>query len=491
MTSNYPDSFDFQGFNTPVRVEYSVQNLHVDGVIPSEIDGAFFRATADPAQIPFVAEDTMLSGDGMVSKFAIKDGHVDFAIRYVETERYRVEREQRRALFGHYRNPFTDHQSVAGLDRAVVNTTPVWHAGRLFMTKEDSLAYEVNPATLETIGPWDYSGSLKSQTFTAHPKIDPVTGEMFFFGYEADGLCSKAVSYCIADKTGKLLSEQFFDAPYCSMLHDFAITENWVIFPVFPTTSDLTRLKSGGAHWIHETELESWVGIMPRYGSTSDIIWVKGPKGISGFHIMNAFDREGLLHLDLNVMETNIFPFIRAASGIDKSPAEMRAQLLRWTLDPALAASDPDYTYDEKVLGPPGDMPRVAATDVGRPYRYGYYASYNPEVGPPNIHGVVGAGFNSLLKIDVETGSITALPLGADRSLSEPVHIPAKAGTGKGWLAMVVDTHSTMSSSLWILDAGKPEAGPIATVSMPLRLRPQIHGTWVSSEELKLAKHRT
>ena len=100
-----------------------------------------------------------------------------------------LEKAARKALFGRYRNPFTDDPSVAGMDRTVANTTPVWHAGRLFMTKEDGRGYEVNPHTLATAGKWDYQGKLKSQTFTAHPRVDDRTGELFFFGYEAGGLC--------------------------------------------------------------------------------------------------------------------------------------------------------------------------------------------------------------------------------------------------------------------------------------------------------------
>ena len=145
------------------------------------------------------------------------------------------------------------------------------------MTKEDALAYEVNPHTLETIGPWTYGGKLRSPTMTAHPRIDPVTGEMFMFGYEAGGLATDDVAYFIADRDGNLKSEQWFKAPYCSLMHDFGLTQNWAVFPVFPTKSDLARLKAGGVHWTHDQQGDSWVGIMPRYGGESAL--VQGAEG--------------------------------------------------------------------------------------------------------------------------------------------------------------------------------------------------------------------
>ena len=71
--------------------------------------------------------------------------------------------------------------------------------------------------------------------------------------------CSRDVAYCIADKDGNLVSEQWFEVPYCALMHDFAITETYAIFPVFPTTADLDRLKAGGDHWMHDPELDSWI----------------------------------------------------------------------------------------------------------------------------------------------------------------------------------------------------------------------------------------
>ena len=487
----WPESFDFQGFNAPIGEEWSAQNLEVEGSIPAEIDGAFYRAGADPQFPPFVPEDTYLSGDGMVSRFRISGNSVDFAIRYIRTERHLAEKRAGKALFGAYRNPYTDDPSVKDVDRTVANTTPVWHAGKLLLTKEDGLPYQVDPETLETIGSFDFAGRLKSATFTAHTRIDPKTGEMFAFGYEATGLCSKNVSYWIVDKDGTLHSEQFFEAPYCSMIHDFVVTENWAVFPVFPTIADLDRLKQGGAHWVHHQDVPTWVGIMPRYGKVSEMQWVKGPEGLSAYHFMNGFeevtaDGRTLIHFDHSVMETNIFPFIRAASGIDASPADIRAVMVRWTID----LSNPDAGWTEQPIGPPGDMPRTAAKDQCYPYDYGYYACYDPAVGPPLIHSVVGAGFNTLIRINARTKEIIALPLGPDRSINEPIHIPAQDPAHEGWLAAVVDTHSTMSSELWFIEAGNVGAGAIAKVKLGRRLRPQIHGCWVSQAELENAGDR-
>lgn len=490
----FPQTIHFIGTNTPRRSEVSIRNLTVEGEIPAEINGAFFRAVPDNAHVPMFEDDIALNADGMVSRFSFDNGAVDYDIKYVETARYLAEKEARRALFGQYRNPFTDDPSVAGIDRTLSNTTPVWHGGRLFMTKEDGLGYEINPKTLETVGRWDYYGALKSETFTAHPRIDANTGELFFFGYEAGGLCSLDIAYAIADKDGNLISEQWFQQPYCSTIHDFVITEKYAIFPIFPTTADLDRLKAGGAHWAHQQDLESWIGIMPRYGKVEEMKWIKGPVGVSCFHEVNAYDDGDLVHIDLCLTETNAFSFMREAGGVHKAQQDIQGALTRWTLD--MSKAEPEL--EQRPLGPPGDLPRLADADQGRNYNRAWYLSMNPEaMGPPMLGGPVGANFNALMRIEPGNGRLTAMGVPPGSGISEPAHVPSSEAGHGGWLMSVVDIPNgppgqvaphDYSSELWIMLADEIEKGPIAKVKTGMALRSQVHGTWVSREKLDTAK---
>nr|WP_166179526.1 carotenoid oxygenase family protein [Altererythrobacter segetis] len=490
----FPQTIHFIGSNTPRRTELSKRDLEVEGEIPAEVDGAFFRAVPDNAHAPMFEDDIALNADGMIARFNIENGAADFDIRYVETERYLAEKKARRALFGRYRNPFTDDPSVEGVDRTVSNTTPVWHGGRLFMTKEDGRGYEVNPHTLETAGKWDYYGALKSETFTAHPRIDPGTGEMFFFGYEAGGLCSLDVAYGIADKDGNLTSEQWFKQPYCSTIHDFVITEKYAVFPIFPTLADLDRLKAGGAHWAHHQDLPSWVGIMPRYGKVEEMIWIEGPVGVSVFHEVNAYDDGNLVHIDMCLTETNAFSFMREAGGIHKPQQEIQGALTRWTIDMSKARP----TIQERPLGPPGDLPRLADADQGRPYSHAWYLSMNPQGGPPMPGGPVGANFNALLRIEVGNGRVELMGVPPGAAISEPAHVPSSEPGHEGWLLTVVDIPNNpnpaqqvpgdYSSELWIVNAGEIARGPVARIKTGLALRSQVHGTWVSRAKLEASK---
>ncbi len=486
----FPQTIHFIGTNTPRQQEYALEGLEVEGEIPAAIKGKFFRAVPDNAHEPMFEDDIALNHDGMISAFTIDGGKVDFAIRYVETERYLLEKEAGRALFGRYRNPFTDDPSVAGKDRTVANTTPVWHGHRLFMTKEDGRGYEVNPHTLATEGRWDYDGKLKSETFTAHPRIDAQTGEMFFFGYEAGGLCSLDVAYCIADADGNLVKEQWFDQPYCSTIHDFVITENYAIFPLFPTLADLDRIKAGGAHWAHHQDLPSYLGVMPRYGDVSEMKWIKGPIGVSCFHEVNAFEDGDTVHVDLCLTNTNAFQFMREAGGVHIDQQDIQGALTRWSVD----MSADELAIAERPLGPPGDLCRVEDAVQGRPYDRAWYLSMNPQAkGPPMLGGPVGANFNCMLRINPQTGQLALMETPPGAAISEPAHVVSPEEGHGGWLLTVIDIPngppgagdpSDYSSELWVVEADAIEKGPIAKVKTGKALRSQVHGTWVAREKL-------
>ena len=119
-----------------------------------------------------VENDQFFNGDGMISLFRFRNGKVDFKQRYARTDKWKIERESGKALFGAYRNPLTDDPAVKGRIRGTANTNVVVYAGELFALKEDSPPLLMHPLTLETKGYTDFNGKMKSQTFSAHPKID-------------------------------------------------------------------------------------------------------------------------------------------------------------------------------------------------------------------------------------------------------------------------------------------------------------------------------
>lgn len=189
-TLQFPTTETFTGFNSPSRIEGDVENLQITGQIPADIDGTFFRVQPDHRFPPIYESDIHFNGDGNVTAIRITNGTAHFKQRYVRTDRFQAESQAGRALFGKYRNPYTDNEAVKGVIRTAANTNIFFWRGMLLATKEDGPPYAMDPVSLETIGRYDFEGQVLSPTFTAHPKFDPKTGEMVCYGYEVCRLTS-------------------------------------------------------------------------------------------------------------------------------------------------------------------------------------------------------------------------------------------------------------------------------------------------------------
>jgi carotenoid cleavage dioxygenase len=469
--------FPFTGVNRVNRTEADIFELEFDGELPADLNGTFYRCGPDPQVIPKFADDFFINGDGMVSMFRFKGGHVDFKMRYVRTDKFELERRARRALFGAYRNPYTDDPLVQSEDRTTANTNVLWHAGRLFALKEDGLPHELDPDTLETRGKWNFGGSLRSPTFTAHPKEDPHTGELIFNGYEAGGLATPDIAVGFVDRRGKLTKEIWFVPPYASMIHDFAVTEHYVLFPIMPTTSDIDRIKAGGSHWAWDESKETLIGVLRRDGDGSDVRYFRGPSRWS-YHVMNAFEDGDLVHLDLQAAEINFFPYFPNIQGKPWDPARATPYLRRWTCN--LAANGD--TFSERLLwDKPVDFTRIDPRYMTRKYRHGFMCAkdfskpVSPELGAPPL-------FNLLAHIDHQSGAVESWWVGKDSGAQEPVFVPRspQAAEGDGYLLAIVNRHMEARSELVVMDALNLAKGPIATAHIPMQLRLAFHGEFVA-----------
>lgn len=279
----FPKTPIFQGFNSPCRYEGDIEYVEIDGIIPPEINGTFYRIQPDHQFPPMFEDDIHFNGDGSVTAIRIEGGNAHFKHRYVRTDRFLVERKAGKSLFGKYRNPFTDNEAVKGIIRTVSNTNIIFWRGLLLAIKEDGPPFAMDPTTLETIGRYDFEGQIVSPTFTAHPKFDPRTGEMVCFGYEAggngnDGSCDIVV-YTISAE-GKKTEECWYKAPYCGMIHDCGISENYLVLPMTPLKCSVDRMKRGGHHFAWDPNEDQVYGIVPRRGGKpDDIVWLYTDNG--------------------------------------------------------------------------------------------------------------------------------------------------------------------------------------------------------------------
>jgi carotenoid cleavage dioxygenase-like enzyme len=483
--SNQPT---MKGFFAPTRFEADVYDCEVIGKIPTDIAGAFVRLGGDWFYPPKSPDDSPFNVDGYVSMFRFKNGVVDFKGRWVKTPRFLADRAAHKQLFGMYRNPFTDDPSVKKLDRTVSNTTPLAFAGKLFTLKEDSLPYEINCNTLETIGPWNFHGKYKSLTFTAHPKVDPVTGEMICYGYEATGLETNDVFLYTINKRGDVTREVRFKVPYISMVHDIGLTQKHVIIPVYGFVTSMERLREGKVHWGWDSKAPSYVGVIPRDGEGKDIRWFKGPERAT-VHTLNARTEGDKVILEAPIYDSNPFPFFPPIDGSPWDPQKARAFIRRNTFN--LGSKDDGFTEEKLFQMNVSDLGRVDDRYLSLPYRYAFTAYTDrerpfDEARAGNLRGRVS---NCYGRFDLATGKLSSYFAGDTHSLQEVCFIPRSKSSeeGDGYIIGVASNYAEMRSELIIADAQHLEDGDVARVILPFRATAQVHGRWMGENELPFA----
>jgi carotenoid cleavage dioxygenase len=479
MTTPFPKSPTFSTIDEPFRFEGELFDLEVEGTVPPELQGTFFRVGPDQAFPPKMGDANPFNGDGIVTAFRFDRGHVDMQHRYVMTRRLAAERAARRGLFGAYRNPFTDDPSVQGVQRTVSNTNVVQHAGQLLAFKEDGPPYAMDAQTLETRQLWDWQGQMTATSFTAHPKIDPDTGELVGYAYAAKGEATDDIAVYSFDKSGRKTWEVWFKSPYPGMIHDCGVSEHYVVLALIPQVMDIERLKRGGIAFQWEPSLDHKYIVVPRGGGPGDVRVFSAPNAMPG-HVINAFDEGGKLYLDLPVALDNVFWFFPDGQGRFPPPGSFGTEVTRWCFDMNDRNSKPERSVLSRLAA---EFPHVDDRYSGRPYRYGFMQAtdptrpYNAEKAGP----VMGFFFNTFLRMDMQTGQADTWFCGDTSSTQEPVFAPrhARAGEGEGYLLGVVNRRAEHRSDLVVLDAQRIAAGPVATIKLPVRLKYGIHGNWV------------
>lgn len=475
------------GFFAPVRFEADVIDCIVTGTIPPELEGAFYRMHGDWIYAPKFADESSLSADGYISMLRFRGGTVDYRGRYIKTDRYLKQIAARKQLYGYYRNPYGDDPEVRDVEnphlRTAANTTPVALGGKLYATKEEGLPYEVDPNTLDTVGPTDFAGTWTSQTFTAHPKFDPFTKETIAFGYESTGLASNDVHVASFDADGAITWSLDFQVPYSSMLHDMSFTENYVIIPGGGTVTSMEQLEAGKTRWSWDSKKPSYYAVIPRGGRVEDVRIFEGPER-SIVHTANAWEEDGTLVMDAPIADGNTWPWFKDIDGGEFTMNGFTLRRVRLDLKANSLAAREEELFDRDVTS----FTRIDERYFTRPNRYVWvqYADLDrpfdgklpddPRLRPVNCYG----------RFDVIDRTMVPYFAGPQNVLQEPVFVPrsADAPEGDGWILGTAHNLVELRTEVVILDA--VSMTEVARIILPFRNAYQVHAIWADRDMLPL-----
>jgi carotenoid cleavage dioxygenase len=440
-SANLPDAgpFHLRGNYAPVPDELTEYDLPVQGRIPAELDGWYLRNGPNPR----TPTGHWFVGDGMIHGVRLEGGAAKwYRNRWVHTESFA--------------SPFPVYNAdgTRNLRSSVANTHVVNHAGRTLALVESSLPYEITN-DLETVGCYDFGGRL-NDAMTAHPKICPTTGELHFFGY--GNIFQPHVTYHRADAQGNLTVNRPLEVPALTMMHDFAMSADHVIFMDLPIVFNLDIAVNGKGEMPYRWDdgYGARLGVLRRDDPLGAVRWFEiDPCYV--FHVANTYDSSDGKSIVLQAVR---YPELwRNDGGFGVS-----AVLWEWTLHLD------DGTVTERQLDDRAvEFPRIDDRLAGLPARYG-----------------VAVADAALVRYDLGSGDAVEhrFANAGTGGPGEAVFVPAPGGSAgelNGWYLTYVYDASRNSSDLVILDAADFGGEPVARIRLPRRVPYGFHGSWISA----------
>lgn len=447
-TASSADNPYLKGNFRPVAEELTVDTLKVTGTLPKELNGRLLRQGPNPAVDPGDNHHWFL-GHGMIHAIHLEGGQArGYRNRWVRT------RPLEQAT-GKQAAPNATPSLM--LDIGISNVNVVGHAGKILSLGEVGYPYELD-AGLNTLRESNYNGKLVGN-MTAHPKFDPKTGEMIFFGYD---FAPPFLRTHIANAQGELTRSVDIALPQSTMIHDFGVTASRIVIMDLPVVFDINLVAQGiKMPYRWDDTYQARVGVMSRQGDGSDMLWID-IEPCYVYHPLNSYDDGDNVVMDV-VRHTRTFDQSRIGPDHEDLPT-----LHRWTINTKTRSM-----RDELINDRAQEFPRVNPNVECHRHRYGY-----------TVEAAYGNSleFGNLLKHDVQAGTVEVHEVGAGRHAGEGVFVPVSDNSGEdeGYVLSVVYDEATETSDVIVIDAQRFTDNPVATIHLPTRVPYGFHGNWIA-----------
>jgi carotenoid cleavage dioxygenase-like enzyme len=448
-----------QGPYAPVTEEITAFDLPVTGTLPAELDGRYLRNGPNPLGLDDPGSHWFL-GAGMVHGIRLRNGKAEW---------YRNRWIRSRRVAEALGEQWPGGAVHAGTDFAA-NTHVIAHGRRTLATVEaGALPYELTEE-LDTVGPCDFDGTLPGG-YAAHTKLDRQTGELhavaYFWAWDH-------VQHVVVGPDGRVSGTTDVPVADGPMMHDFALTERYVVLLDLPVTFNMDMAAAGSRlPYTWNPSHQPRVGLLPRKGTSREVRWFDvDPCWV--FHTLNAYDDGGRVVVDL----------CRYGGSYDLSGLSGNGPLTldRWIVDPGTGT-----VRQQRLDDRPQEFPRVDERVVSRPHRYGYSAVAG-EVSAATVQRdgtFQDAAFaDALLKHDLVTGTVEAHRFPRDAAVGEAVFAPSASDGAEddGYVMAFVHDPERGAADLMILSAQDFAGAPVARVHLPRRVPLGFHGSWIADQ---------
>ncbi len=448
---------------TPLKV--------TSGTIPAGLRGTLYRNGPGRLERGSQSVGHWFDGDGAILGVHFTDAGATGVYRYVQTAGYQAEEKAGKLLYGGYgmTSPLPWWQRFGKDLKNAANTSVLALPDKLLALWEGSHPHALNLQTLETTGT-DNLGWLKGNwPFSAHPKVDPQTGEIYNFGVAPGKKSTLHVYRC--DRAGKLLKHAAIAIDGVPLLHDFILAGKYLVFFIPPVRLQLLpallQLKSFSDALTWRPEEGTQILTLDR--DTLSVVSRGEAEPWYHWHFGNGCVGENS-DVVADVVRYEDFQtnqrLKEVASGETQTPAVGTLWQLR--LDPRSGKLKEVL----ELLDRSCEFPSVAPSEVGQPSRFTYLSLHRR--GADTRRDIFGA----IARFDSRTGTLTEADMGENRYPTEPIYAPDADNPGRGWILTVVFDGEREYSEVWIYDADGLDAPPVCRLALPEVVPFGFHGIW-------------
>lgn len=459
------------GTFAPVLKEEVLENLSIEGELPTDLNGVYLRNGPNPK---FEPKGTYhpFDGDGMIHSAHFKDGKVTYRNKWVRTAGWLENEKQGAETHWGIMSTLKGREDMPMAD--VANTDVIGHAGKAVTTWYlAGKSHLLDPITLETIEAADYA-QAPGQGMSAHPKVDEVTGEMMFFDYFDH---APFMTYGVVDKAGKLVHHVPIELPGNRLPHDMGISENYSILHDLPVYHDEAALAAGRHKIRFNGSMKTRFGVIPRFGAADSIKWFEFSPCFL-YHVINCREEGD----EVVMVACRFMPTLNEDGSIDEKRTAkmianlgMQARLWRYRMNVKTGeCSEECLNADHNCEFPSYDTSRT-----GRYSQYAYLVDHNPDT----LH------WTGIRKFNTDTGE--AMGNWSDGHAhcwySEPWFAPADNPQSEdhGYVITFVWNDKTSTEELQIFDALDISKGPVSRVKIPHHIPVGFHACWMKPSQIE------
>lgn len=478
---------------TPMRYEATIEDCLVEGDLPPDLYGGFYRNGPTWRRPQKQGCETAYTMDGMIQGLVFREGRVEFRNRWVRTPKYLAEERAGRSLFAYTDGEFGDWRAwglgdvvrdehTTGIPQGTNAINAMPFSGEVLALGEvGGPPIALDPITLETRGVVGWADQLSpglhepacsgDGAFGPHPKWDESTGELWGCTYR-DRIPYMSV-HCVTPD-GTVRTRHLDDGPYPAVAHDMWLTPNYAIVAFTPFIQDRARIARGTSVYGWDKTLPTTIALVRRADIDGPVTWIEGdfePQWI--MHTMSANEVDGTIVLDGPIFDAP--PFMTDDRFVPGSPYIPFWQVAtstvgRWTVD-----LEKGKAASERLGEQPVELPKIDERFWGRPYEWGFYLAGEPVEN--------GMRMNSIMRRNVLTGKEDVYTVESKRPVGvyESAFIPrtVDSAEGDGYLITPVAHFTEARSDFLIFDTDDVTAGPIARVEMPFLIGWTPHGHWM------------